>query len=302
MDWTQHIRLRHLQLLASLAETQNISHSARQLHMTQPALSRWLKDFEEDIGLPLFERRARGLRPTAYCEALLEHTRRIGIALDRARTEMAALREGSTGYVAIGSSGATIASSVSHAVCALLQRMPAVRIDIVDAEMERLISMLMRRELDIAIGRPCAEYINPQIKSQELLVEPIHFVARAGHPLHARGTLGWEDLYRYRWVVPNTGASVRMVLEDGLRDAGRDMPVDVLQSNSVFVSLSLLLSTDLLSVASQGTIEQYEKLGGLKRLPIPLHAFCSVNMYWRRDALHSKAVDAALRCLRALYQ
>ena len=110
MDWTQRIRLRHLQLLVSLAETQNVSRSAELLHMTQPALSKWLKDLEADIGVVLFERHARGLRPTHYCEALIEHARRIGVDLDRARDEMALLLAGSTGYVAIGGSGATIAS------------------------------------------------------------------------------------------------------------------------------------------------------------------------------------------------
>ena len=48
MDWTNRLRLRHLQILVSLAETQNISHSAERLHMTQPALSKWLKELEAD--------------------------------------------------------------------------------------------------------------------------------------------------------------------------------------------------------------------------------------------------------------
>ena len=66
MDWTYRLRLRHLQVLLSLASTGNLSQSAAALATTQPALSKWLKELEEDVGLPLFERHARGLRPTAY--------------------------------------------------------------------------------------------------------------------------------------------------------------------------------------------------------------------------------------------
>jgi DNA-binding transcriptional LysR family regulator len=77
MDWTHRLRLRHLQVLSSLARTGNLSRSAAALNTTQPALSKWLKELEEDVGLPLFERHARGLRPTSYGEALIEHARRI---------------------------------------------------------------------------------------------------------------------------------------------------------------------------------------------------------------------------------
>ena len=56
MDWTHRLRLRHLQVLLSLAGTGNLSQSAVVLATTQPALSKWLKELEEDVGLPLFER------------------------------------------------------------------------------------------------------------------------------------------------------------------------------------------------------------------------------------------------------
>ncbi len=67
MDWTQRLRLRNLQMLLSLAETGNMSQSAAMLNTTQPGLSKWLKDLEDDIGLPLFERQRAGCgpRPTA---------------------------------------------------------------------------------------------------------------------------------------------------------------------------------------------------------------------------------------------
>ena len=66
MDWTQRLKLRHLQMLLSVAETGNLSQSADALNTTQPALSKWLKDLEDDLQLPLFERHVRGLRPTPY--------------------------------------------------------------------------------------------------------------------------------------------------------------------------------------------------------------------------------------------
>ena len=106
MDWTHRIRLRNLKIILSLAQTRNLSHSAAMLNTTQPGLSKWLKDLEEDIGLPLFERHARGLRLTSHGEALVAHAKRIDAQLDRAATDMQVLREGGGGRVVIGASGA----------------------------------------------------------------------------------------------------------------------------------------------------------------------------------------------------
>ncbi|MDM0032034.1 LysR substrate-binding domain-containing protein [Variovorax sp. J22P271] len=300
MDWTQRIRLRHLQLLISLAETQNVSRSAELLHMTQPALSKWLKDLEADMGVELFERHARGLRPTHYCEVLLEHARRIRVDLDRAREEMALLLAGSTGYVAIGGSGATIASTVPGAVLALLKAMPGARVDIVEGTMDRLMEMLGRRELDVAVGRSHPQYLTPLVESEVLYAEPLHFVARKGHPLHRLKSMDWDDLYRYRWVVFSRDTPARTLLNEELRLAQRSLPADALQSNSVFASFSMLTASDMVTIASQRSIAQYERMGALQRLPMRFSSAPPVMMYWRNDTSRSTAVAQALQCLRDL--
>src|ERR1700761_1821518 len=128
MDWTYRLRLRHLQVLLSLASTGNLSQSAAALNTTQPALSKWLKELEEDVGLPLFERHARGLRPMSYGEALIEHARRIEAHLDIARDDMQALRAGGSGLVSIGTSGVSAADTVPLAVARLLDRMPRAQV------------------------------------------------------------------------------------------------------------------------------------------------------------------------------
>ncbi len=132
MDWTQRLRLRNLQMLLSLAETGNMSQSAALLNTTQPGLSKWLKDLEDDIGLPLFERQARGLQPTPYGESLIEHARCIAAQLDTARDDLAAMREGGSGLVVVGTSGASAADTVPLAVLRLLQRMPRAQVRLVE--------------------------------------------------------------------------------------------------------------------------------------------------------------------------
>lgn len=299
MDWTYRLRLRHLQVLLSLASTGNLSQSATALNTTQPALSKWLKELEEDLGLLLFERHARGLRPTSYGEALIEHARRIEAHLDIARDDMQALRAGGSGLVSIGTSGVSAADTVPLAVSRLLERMPRAQVRIVESTMNQLMPQLARGELDIVVGRSGQEYDDSQLQTQALYTEPINFVARPDHPLTEKKKPGWDDVLAYSWIVWPQGTPVRNALETALAAAGRALPDHCVESNSSILNLTLLNNTDLVGVASHRSALRFEQLKALRILPVQLEGFGSVSVYWHTENVNRAAVAMALESLRA---
>jgi DNA-binding transcriptional LysR family regulator len=299
MDWTYRLRLRHLEVLLSLADTGNLSQSAAALNTTQPALSKWLKELEEDVGLPLFERHARGLRPTSYGEALIEHARRIEAHLDTARDDMQALREGGSGLVSIGTSGVSAADTVPLAVSRLLARMPRAQVRLVESTMNQLMPQLARGELDIVVGRSGQRYDDAQLQTEKLYTEPINFVARQHHPLTEKGKLDWDDVLAYSWIIWPQGTPVRNALETALAAAGRTLPNHCVESNSSILNLTLLNNTDLLGVASHRPALRFEQLSALQILPLELEGFGSVSMYWHAENENRAAVAMALEALRA---
>ncbi|RQR66739.1 LysR family transcriptional regulator [Burkholderia sp. Bp9126] len=299
MDWTYRLRLRHLQVLLSVASTGNLSQSAVALATTQPALSKWLKELEEDVGLPLFERHARGLRPTPYGEALIEHARRIDAHLDVARDDMEALREGGSGLVTIGTSGVAAADTVPLAVSQLLKRMPRAQVRLTESTMNQLMPQLARGELDIVVGRSGPEPADPHLQAEALYVEPIDFVARPDHLLADAATLGWDDVLAYSWIVWPPGTPVRNAIEAALSAAGRTLPRHCVESNSSILNLTLLNNTDLLGVASHRAARRFAQLNAIRILPMQLEGYGSVSMYWHPGSANRAAVAAAIECLRA---
>nr|WP_311529504.1 LysR substrate-binding domain-containing protein [uncultured Ralstonia sp.] len=298
MDWTQRLRLRNLQMLLSLADTGNMSQSAAFLNTTQPGLSKWLKDLEEDIGLPLFERQARGLRPTLYGEALIEHARRIEAQLDVARDDLQAMRDGGSGLVVVGTSGASAADTVPLAVLQLMRRLPKAQVRLVETTMDRLMAQLARSELDIVVGRSAPELQDAQVRTESLYMEPIHFVARPRHPLALGSDVTWDALQHYRWVIWPRGTPIRNALEAALASADRALPADCVESNSTILNLTLLNNSDMIGLASHRTARRLEELGALRIVPLRLAGFGSVSMYWRDDGVKRAAVVAMLECLR----
>ncbi|SAI67841.1 LysR family transcriptional regulator [Bordetella ansorpii] len=298
MDWTYRLRLRNVKMLLSLAQTRNISHSAAMLNTTQPGLSKWLKDLEEDIGLPLFERHARGLLPTPYGEVLIAHAQRLDSQLERASTDMAALREGGSGRVVLGASGAAASDTVPLAVLRLLERMPQARISLVEGTTDRLLAQLAQGDLDVVVGRLAPEYHDPVVQSAALYMEPIHLVARPRHPLAARVALQWADLLAYRWILWPKGTPIRNALDTALAAAGQPTPADAIESNSVTINLTLINTSDMIGVASHRAALRLSQMNAMRILPIRLSGFGSVAMYWRREKYPPQAVRMAMACLR----
>src|SRR5689334_10300806 len=86
----------------AVARTGNLSAAARELSLSQPALTKSVRKLEEIVGVPLFERRARGMTLTGSGTALLAHARRIEAQCRFADAEIGAIARGEAGSIRIG--------------------------------------------------------------------------------------------------------------------------------------------------------------------------------------------------------
>lgn len=298
MDWTHRLRLRHLQVLLSLSRTGNLTQSATALSTTQPALSKWLRELEDDVGLPLFERHARGLRPTVYGAALIEHSRRIEGYLDTTRDDMKAMRDGGSGLVAVGTSGVAAVDTVPLAVARLLNNMPRAHVRLVESTMDQLVPQLARGELDIVVGRSDQLTDDLELCAEKLYEERINFIARPQHPLFSRDRLSWDDILEYTWIVWPQGTPIRNAVQDALTAAGKSLPAHFVESNSSLLNLTLLNNSNLIGVASHRTASRFADLNTIRILNIQLKGYGSVSMYWNASTYARAAVQLTLDSLR----
>ncbi|KIC79554.1 MULTISPECIES: LysR substrate-binding domain-containing protein [unclassified Pseudomonas] len=298
MDWSRRLRLRHLHLLVSLAETGSLSDTARLAHTTQPGLSKWLKELEEDVGATLFERHARGLRPTAHGQLLLGHARRILSEMARAQHNLEALQEGDSRSVALGTSPASAPSLVPDAITYFLRQHPRSRVQLQESTMNALLERLEQGELDVVVGRLDSYQPRATLRSELLYHEPMQVVARPGHPLSGRRELGWEDLLAYDWILWPEGTPIRSRLDMALTQAGlKPLPCRV-ESSSLMGNLWLLQNSDMISVASGRVAEHFTARGLVVSLDFELETQGSIGMCWRDEPLMDGSVLDLLDCLR----
>lgn len=298
MDWTRRLRLQHLQLLVSLMETGNLSGTARAAHTTQPGLSKWLKELEEDVGAPLFERHARGLRPTPYGMTLFNHAQRVLTEMERARQNLEAMRSGSGSRVLLGTSPASAPSLVPRALRAFLGRYPGAQVELLEGTMNGLLERLEKRQLDVVVGRLDNYAPRASLRCEVLYSEAIVVMARPGHPLAQAAALDWEDVRRYDWIVWPPGSPIRSKLDMALTQGGRQPPAYRLESSSMLANIELLRGSDMLSIGSARVVEHLAGLGLVARLALEIPGEGAVGMCWRDEPHRDRASEDLLACLR----
>lgn len=234
------LNLKHLRLIAAIADHRQVSIAAEALAMTQPAASRTLAEAEARVGAALFERHARGMLLTDVGESLVRRARNILDELNLASDEVERLRLGRGGVVRIGAVSGAAVGYVVPVLRRLKAAAPEVEVHVEVATSEDLLSGLMARRHDMVLGR-----VPPRLAQDGLSLFPargeeVCIVARASHPAAGAGPLELTDLAGCDWVMQGPGAPIRQAVDEAFVAQGAGLPRHVVNSASLLIALAML--------------------------------------------------------------
>ncbi|MCA3191946.1 MULTISPECIES: LysR substrate-binding domain-containing protein [unclassified Cupriavidus] len=260
------MKLHHLRDFVAIAETRSIRGASRSLGLTQPALTRSLRELEAELGTPLLERHARGVVPTAIGEAFLRRAHAAMEEIRRAREEVEQLQGRQTGTVAMGLSGATWLALVPEVFPSFRRSHPGVRLHMVEGFFPALESRLADGTLDFYIG-PRPERIDTDRYSVDLLFENGRLVAgRKGHPRrHARRL---ADLIDAEWILTGARQPLEAEFADAFARHGLPPPVAMVQAESMIGVAALLSMTDALTLLPRQWVDSPLLCGMVEVIPI----------------------------------
>ena len=301
-NWFLKARLktRQLLLLIALDDHRNIHRAAEELHMTQPAASKQVKDLEEMLDVRLFDRLPRGMEPTMYGETMIRHARMALTSLALAHDDIVALKAGLAGQVEVGVIMTPAMSLLPRAIANVKKVAPMLRIE---AHMEAsnvLLDRLQRGTLDFMIGRILEKENSSGLVYEELTEEPACAVVRVGHPLLKVENLSLQDIYNKAWILPPHGSILRHRFDMMFRRAGLDVPVNVVDTTALLLITALLQQTDALHVMPVEVAQYYASLNVISVLPIELP--CKMDAFGiirQKDHLLSPGAELLLNAVRA---
>ncbi|MCS7315363.1 MAG: LysR family transcriptional regulator [Bryobacterales bacterium] len=214
--------LRQLRYFLAVAQAGSFSRAAEQEGVSQPALSEQIRKLERGLGVPLFERLARGVRLTPAGERLLDHARVVLREMASARRAIESLRTEVGGRLAVGAIPTVLPYLVAPRIEEFRRRYPEVRLRLVEDVTARLLEGLRSGDLDlIVVSLPLRE---PDLICAELLREPLLAALPADHPLASERELDPRALRNERWLLLRDGHCFRnevlALCRRALRDPG----------------------------------------------------------------------------------
>jgi DNA-binding transcriptional LysR family regulator len=267
---------RELAAFLSIVRRGSIGSAAHALAMTQPAVSRTLKRLERRLGVALFVRHSTGMELTTFGRALKPYAELVASETGRVIEEINLLNGAAVGLARIGIVPSVAASLLPAAIDNAIQDSPGIRVRVLEAAGDQLVSALLRGEIDFAVSGLPFEPADDAIVATPLVTDDICVVARTRHPLMSKPQLLLSDLYAHPWAVPEKGNVIRAGFRSIFVRAGMEPPPAAVTTNSVHTLKSMVASTDFLTMLARVSIQIEERHGILT--PVPLAA-----ARWRRE-------------------
>lgn len=265
-----HLKMKHLVLLVELGRHASIMNAARAAKLTQPAASRLISELEHVLGVQLFERMARGVKPTWAGKMLI---RRAGVALaemDAAHLEIGQLLSGLGGRVDIGSVLTPATGILAHAIRIFKSRCVRVNL-VVDLGTSRsMVERLLDGQLDIVLGRILEVSDVASLNFEPISDEAHSIIVRRGHPLVGRTDLQLAELAQLSWIVPPAGSILRDRLTALFLSEGLDPPAETVETLALSLIVSLLDTSDMLVALPPALVQKNLDAGELVVLPFDL--------------------------------
>lgn len=266
------LHAKQLRLLVALGENGSLLNAARELSMSQPGASKALREIELTFGVELFTRTNRGLEPNAAGYCVMRYAKLFQADIMHLREELIGVMSGSGGHVSAGSIMGAV-PLLTVATTFLLDQQPQMSIEVVEDTSAKLLSLLDEGQIDLALCRTSVSrtpelYISVNVQNETLSV-----IASAQHPLAKSKRLNLVDLADARWIVYRANMPIRRLFEREFHEAGLRVPVNLIETTSAFVTMSLLQKNhDFVTILPAAVADFFIEQGWAKKLALPIQS------------------------------
>lgn len=259
------MRLNQIRDFVSIVEAGSIRAAARAQGVSHPAMTKSLRQLEDELHVQLIRRSTRGVVPTPSGRAFLGRARAIQAEVRKAEEELREVSGEAGGTVSVSASPAVGVLLAAEAIAEFLHNHPQARVRIIEGSPSSLAPLLRDETLDFALGnRPVAK-LDAGLKFRPLLHIPMAVAGRRGHPL--RGARSLRELADARWIglyPPGAGGMV----ERAFAVAHLPFPQRYTTCESHLIAFELMARTDaLMPLPAQLLAEPFNRRG-LAEIPL----------------------------------
>lgn len=291
------MRLNQIRDFIAVVEAGSMRAAAARIGVSQPAVTKSIRQLENELHTQLLQRNARGAAVTRAGKAFLARARVIQSELRKAQDDLQELRGGEQGSVAFGIAPAACMLIVPEALQLFRRSQPTADVRVIEGASTALVLLVREETLDFCVSQSPNARLDGGLQFKPLFRPPLSVVARRGHPL--RGAKSLRQLAGTSWLMFYPRGSGAM-LEKMFAAAGLPLPRPVVHCESYATALSLVAKTDVLGLLSPQVVhepwgQRYLQVIDIQEsIPAPL-----IGLYTRSDAPLTPAAAALAQAVTA---
>jgi DNA-binding transcriptional LysR family regulator len=195
------MELRHLRYFIAVAEKENVTRAAARLHVSQPPLSRQIRDLEDELGIPLFRHGAKAVRLTDAGRVFLKEARAVLQRANEAVQVVKAVGGGKCGEIHVGYAPSMAIEILPRALRFFHETNPGVRVRLHDLSTQEMLHGLSEGKLKVALLVQVPHKLMTGLTFEELHRCPICLAVHPAHRLAQMRKVGLEQVARERLIT-----------------------------------------------------------------------------------------------------
>jgi len=195
------MELRHLRYFVAVAEEQNVTRAATRLHVSQPPLSRQIRDLEDELGVALFQHGAKAVRLTDAGRVFLEEARAVLRRADEAVQTVKAVASGQRGEIHVGYAPSLMVEVLPRALRSFEAANPGIRVQLHDLSTQEMLRGLREEKLHVALLVQLSRKVLADLTFEEVRRYAVCVAMAPTHSLARARNIGLEHVARERLIA-----------------------------------------------------------------------------------------------------
>ena len=241
MPWTDRIKrrlkLRDLDILMAVINSGSMGKAAKQLNISQPAISKAIIELEDALGVRLVDRGRRGIEPTPYGVALQKRGISIFNDLRQGVQDVDFLTDPSKGEIRLGTTEPVLTAIAAPVINGLCRKHPQMNFHIVAGDTASLYQDVANRNIELAICRMIGR-LPDDAEAEVLFRDSVAIMTAASNPLTRRRNLTLADLMQKPWLLFPYDSFFGSMIGEIFRKNGVDPPRLTISTLSVQAQMS----------------------------------------------------------------
>jgi DNA-binding transcriptional LysR family regulator len=295
------LETRELSYFAKIVEEGSFRKAAESIGISQPALTKCIRLFEQRLNVKLLIRGPAGVELTTYGRSLYARAKAVVAEVARAKMELEEISGIGSATLTVGTLPSQASDLLPEAAVRFTNMRPGSRLFVIEKRFSELVAGLKRGDFDFIVSSTGRYEADRALVHRTLFRDRPVIIVRQGHALTKLRAVRSKDLTNWSWVLPPPDTTHRRIVERMFAANNVPVPRGIIECHSASFLKSVVMHSDYIGILPSNVLTHEERSGAIVALNVqPELPTRPITISYRADFPLSDAANALIREIRSL--